>query len=98
MHDRKTQTVSIQLTPHALLLAGVITDARCAATVPGTRHPCGAPTPLLKDTPMTILTNLAAAGTICAVILAVPAALYLFSRDTSRRTRALRLLRLLLRR
>ncbi|WP_271221577.1 hypothetical protein [Streptosporangium carneum] len=47
---------------------------------------------------MAILTHLAAAGAIAVVPMTALAALYLFSRDSSRRTRALRLLRLFLRR
>ncbi|MEZ0071265.1 hypothetical protein [Planotetraspora sp. GP83] len=47
---------------------------------------------------MTILTQLADLGTIGALLVATPAVVYLFSAKPDRRARALRVLRLLLRR
>ncbi|NAS27385.1 hypothetical protein GT755_37670 [Herbidospora sp. NEAU-GS84] len=47
---------------------------------------------------MAIITHTAALAIISIGLIAILAATYLYSRDTSRRARALRLLRLLLRR
>jgi len=45
-----------------------------------------------------MLSQLTALVTASAVLLTIPAAIYMFSADSGRRSRALRLLRLLLRR
>ena len=75
---------------------------RPVATVAGTTPPRGAHSTYGKGrTPMTILSQLTAVGTIGALLLAILAILtvvYVFSADPGRRARALRVMRLLLRR